>query len=393
MPGPMHGVRVIDFSSSLAGPLAAGMLSEQGAEVIKVERLEGDFARETGTVYEGLSALFHMANRGKRSIALDLAQPEARALALELTATADVVIHNFRPGAAERLGLGYDAVRARNAAVIYVAVSGFGSDGPHARRKAMDGVIQAGSGMADAQRDPRSAEPQLIQQMAADKLTALYAAQAIGAALFARERGAGGQRIDLSMLDAAISFLWPDSAGRAFFPDAAKSLPSSAVGHRQCLRFADGWMFVVILSEADFDRACHIFRIDRSAYEAAATVAGREQHRAIFADFMQQIRVRALDMTVAHAEEQLLNADIGFSVVRSVDQLASDAQVKANGLISETLYPRVGRVRQPRAAALFSATANDIPHTSPELGADGRAIVESLGRSDYDRLRAKGIIG
>src|SRR5262249_29413319 len=187
--GPLNGIKIVDCSIALTGPYAAALLGDQGADVVKVERPGfGDIGRYVGVSVNGLSALAQMCNRGKRSIALDVHRPEGREICRRLAASADVVVQNFRPGIVERLGIGYDDVRAVNDRVVYASLSGFGPTGPYASKGAYDTVIQAYGGFASNQADAQTGEPRFLNQTAADKVTALYAAQAITAALFARER-------------------------------------------------------------------------------------------------------------------------------------------------------------------------------------------------------------
>ena len=207
-PGPLAGIKVIDLLAVVSGPMAAGLLADQGAEVIKVEPRQGDLTRLIGPAKGDISAIFAAINRGKRSIVLDLKQAAACAVLHDLLGDADVVIENFRPGAMARLGFGYEAVAAVNPRIVYLSISGFGQTGPNAQVRVYDPVIQAASGMADAHPNPADGEPQLLQTLVCDKVTALTASQAITAALFARERSGHGQKIELSMLDAAVAFLW-----------------------------------------------------------------------------------------------------------------------------------------------------------------------------------------
>jgi crotonobetainyl-CoA:carnitine CoA-transferase CaiB-like acyl-CoA transferase len=214
MTRPLEGVRILDLSIALTGPYAATLLADQGAAVIKVERPGiGDIGRWVGVSVKGMSALYVMCNRGKRSIAVDIQTPEGLAIVLDLAAQADVVLQNFRPGVMDRLGLGYEAVRKVNPDVVYASLSGFGSRGPYRDRSAYDTVIQAYAGLAMNQADPADGVPVFLRQTAADKITALFASQAITAALFARATGKGGQHVELAMMDAVASFLWADSAG------------------------------------------------------------------------------------------------------------------------------------------------------------------------------------
>jgi crotonobetainyl-CoA:carnitine CoA-transferase CaiB-like acyl-CoA transferase len=240
-PGPLEGIRILDFSIAVTGPLATTLLADQGATVVKIERPGiGDIARWTGVAVNGMTAVFLVCNRGKRSIVLDLQQSEGVDIALRLAAEADVVVQNFRPGVMDRMGLGYDAVRALNPDVVYVSLSGYGSVGPYRDRSAYDTAIQGYAGFATNQAG-EDGVPVFLHQVAADKVTALFASQAITAALFARGCGRGGQHIQLSMADAVVSFLWADSAGNEVLLESDGSMNSSFVAGFQPFRFEDGW--------------------------------------------------------------------------------------------------------------------------------------------------------
>ena len=180
MPGPLAGIRVLDLTSVVSGPLATMFLADQGAEVIKVEPLGGDITRQSRQSVSAsgeFSALFVSTNRGKRSLSLDLKRPEAATIMRKLICRADVLVQNFRPGTMERLGLGEPALRAENPRLIYVSISGVGERGPYAKKRVYDPIIQGLSGFADLQADPETRRPRMIRTIVADKTTAIFAAQ------------------------------------------------------------------------------------------------------------------------------------------------------------------------------------------------------------------------
>src|SRR3954453_2412464 len=218
MPGPLHGYRIVDLTSMISGPYATMILADQGADVIKVENPDGgDHTRAANNRRNGFSASFLNNNRNKRSVALDLKRPAAKQALLRLITTADVFVQNFRPGVAERMGLGEDAVRAAAPRIIYVSISGFGEGGPYAQKPVYDPLIQAVSGLATIQAGSDAERPRLVRTIVPDKLTAVSASQAITAALLARERTGQGQHVRLSMLDAVIAFLWASDMGSQTF--------------------------------------------------------------------------------------------------------------------------------------------------------------------------------
>jgi crotonobetainyl-CoA:carnitine CoA-transferase CaiB-like acyl-CoA transferase len=392
--GPLRGVRVLDCSIALTGPYAVALLADQGADVVKVERPGiGDIARWIGVSVNGLSALFQMCNRGKRSIAVDVHHDEGRELVRLLAGRSDVFVQNFRPGVVERLGLGYDDVRAVNPEIVYVSISGFGPDGPYATKGAYDTVIQAYGGLATSQADPETHEPQFLRQTAADKITALVAAQAITAALFARERGDGGQHLQLSMLDAVVSFLWADAAGNEVLLDADRSQPSSFVASFRPLRFLDGWGIATPTSDADFAGLCRAFGVDGYDDPRVATIAERAQHRDVSRALVDQCYVVARGLTTAAAMARLEAERVPCGVVLSPAELASDPHAQAIGLLEDSEHPTAGRLRQPRHPTRFLRTPARLGGPAPTLGQHTDEVLAELGWSDRDAaLRRDGVV-
>lgn len=393
-PGPLAGIRVLDLSIALTGPYAVALLADQGAEVVKVERPGiGDIARWVGVSVNGMTALFQMCNRGKRSIAVDVQQEAGRDIVRELARDADVVVQNFRPGVVERLGVGYDDVRAVNPSVVYASISGFGPDGPYADKGAYDTVIQAYGGLAANQADPASGEPRFLNQTAADKITALVASQAITAALFARERGAGGQHLHLSMLDAVVSFLWADAAGNEVLRDADGSRNSSFVANFRPFRFRDGWGIATPTSDSDFAGLCRAFDVDGYDDPRVATIGERSQHPELTREFMQRCYATAAGLTTAEAMARLEAQRVPCGVVLSPAELAADPHAQAIGLLEDSEHPRAGRLRQPRHPTRFGATPADLGGAAPLLGEHTDEILASAGLGDrIPGLRAAGVV-
>src|SRR4051812_40971492 len=220
MPGPLHGFRIVDLTSNVAGPLGTMILGDQGADVIKVEAPDGDSTRAGANRRGGFSAGFLNNNRNKRSITLDLKNPAALEAVKRLAAGADVFVQNFRPGVADRIGVGEAAIRAVAPNIVYVSISGFGEKGPYAQAPAYDPVIQGFSGLATVQAGSDRERPRLLRTILPDKLTAITASQAITSALLARERTGEGQHVRLSMLEAVVAFLWAsDMSAQTFVGD------------------------------------------------------------------------------------------------------------------------------------------------------------------------------
>jgi len=393
-PGPLDGVRILDLSIALTGPYAVALLADQGAEVVKVERLDlGDIARWIGVSVEGTSALFQMCNRGKRSIAVDLHTPRGQALVQHLARDVDVVVQNFRPGVIDRLGLGYETVRAQNPGVVYVSISGFGPDGPYATKGAYDTVIQAYGGLAANQADPDSGEPRFLNQTAADKITALVGAQAITAALFARERGAGGQHVQLSMLDAVVSFLWADAAGNEVLLDADGARASSFVANFRPFRFRDGWGIATPTSDSDFSGLCQAFDVDGYDDPRVATIGERMQHRDLTRAIMDRCYAAARQLTTAEAMQRLEDRQVPCGVVLSPAELAADPHVQAIGLLEDSEHPTAGRLRQPRHPARFPGTPARLGGPAPTLGQHTDEVLADAGLAgEVAGLRRDGVV-
>src|SRR5271154_5805015 len=253
MPGPLYGYRIVDLTSNVSGPLATMILADQGADVIKVEPPDGgDATRAGGDGRGGFSASFLNNNRNKRSIVLDLKTPGGVEALMRLVAGADVFVQNFRPGVAERLGVGEDAVRAVSPDIVYVSISGFGEKGPYAAKPAYDPVIQGFSGLATVQAGSDEARPRLLRTILPDKLTAITASQAITAALLARERTGEGQHVRLSMMEAVLFFLWASDMGCQTFIGDEPGRQEAASAFDLIYETADGWITVAVQTNAQW---------------------------------------------------------------------------------------------------------------------------------------------
>jgi crotonobetainyl-CoA:carnitine CoA-transferase CaiB-like acyl-CoA transferase len=393
-PGPLQGVRVLEFAIALTGPYATALMADQGAEVVKVERPGiGDIARWIGVSVNDMSAFFLVCNRGKRSIALDLQQPAGAEIALRLATDADVVIENFRPGVMEKLGLGYEHVRQVNPEVVYASLTGFGSVGPYKHRSAYDTAIQAYGGFATNQADPENGLPVFLRQTAADKVTALYASQAITAALLARANGAGGQHLELSMTDAVVSFLWADSAGNEVLLDSDRSMNSSFVAGFRPMRFEDGWGIVVPTSDADFAGMCRALEVEGYDDPRVATVGERRKHRDVMEPIMDMVYARAANLTQAEATARFETERVPFSMILTPEQLTGDEHAVAIGLFEEDDHHIVGRTRVPRHPTRFRGTPAQLRKQTPGLGEHTDIILEELGMGDaIGELRAEGVV-
>ncbi len=393
MKGPLDGIRVVDLSAMIAGPLATMVLGEQGADVIKVEPPgTGDLLRRIGTSRGGMSAVFNTSNRYKRSLVLNLAEPRGRELLEQLVATADVFIQNFRPGVVERMGIGEPALRRVREDLIYVSISGFGESGPYAQRRVYDSVMQALSGLAALQGDPDTGEPVFVRNVVCDKATALTAAQAITAALFARERGAGGQHVRLAMLDASIAFLWPDGMQNHTYLDGGVTSSMSHAGIVSFRSTSDGYVTISVIQDEEYQNLCRALDLPQLASDPRFTeVRNRMRNARALGDILEAI---TRTKTTAELAAQLEACDVPFAPVNRVEALHRDPQVIENALLVESRHPSAGRMRAPRPVARFAKTIADPGRPAPALGEHTDEVLAGLGvaADETAQLRAKGVV-
>lgn len=394
MPGPLDGVKIVDLSAVIAGPMATGILADQGADVIKVEPLGlGDLCRWLGPNRNGIGAMFAAVNRNKRSIALNLKDERAREVLRDLLKDADVFIQNFRPGAIGRMGFGYDVLKASHPDLIYVSMSGFGQDGPYAKRRVYDPVVQAMSGFADSQADAKTGEPRLIQTIACDKVTAITAAQAITAALFARARGAGGQHLSLTMIDAALAFLWPDAFyNYALLDNTAPPSPEFASFYG-IMATRDGFITTITISDDEFGDCCRALgRPDIAADPRFRDIGSRMANAAALkAAFAEAVAT----FTTAEVRARLEAEDAPHAVVLTRAEVPHDPQIVHNAILTVTDHPAAGRLRETMPPAKFAATPSSLRRHAPLLGEQTDEILAELGRTpgEIAALRAAGAAG
>ncbi|MCP4622341.1 MAG: CoA transferase [bacterium] len=389
--GPLTGIRVVELATALAAPGAARIMADQGADVIKVETPGiGDVLRFIGPNRNGVTAIHQNVNRGKRSIAIDLKSVRGNELVKKLAAGADVFMHNFRPGVAERLGIGYDDMCEVNEKLIYVSVTGFGHEGPYAKKPAWDNVVQAFSGVAQSQADPETGEPTQFYQIFVDKLTAVTASQAITAALFARDRGAGGQHIQLAMADSVVAFLWPDVGAEATFQEKeGMALGTPLTRAAKPLRFANGWAQVAPVNDKEFFGLYRAFGVDVGDDSRLATIESRMQNLELVEALMEKVSAIALDMEVETAIARLEAEDVPCSRVMALAELPQHPQMVANGTFVNTKHPEAGNLCEPRDPARFSKTPSMVGTAAPALGQHTDEILQEIGlASEVALLRA-----
>lgn len=395
--GPLKGIKILDLSAVVSGPLTATLLGDQGASVIKVERLgAGDIQRHVGSKRNEFSGFFHILNRGKKSIALDLSKKSAIEIVYKLAEEVDVVVQNFRPGVVDRLGIGYSQLSAINDKVIYLSISGFGQTGPQANKRAYDPIIQSYSAMASVQGLKRGQGPEQVNQLIIDKLTAYTGSQAITAALYSRSQSGQGQHIELSMLDTAAAFLWPDAgADNILQGDNIDHMPAIG-GSGQLTEFADGWGATMVLSDAEFQGLCRVYDLPEFAIDPRFnTVAKRLLNRSEFlAVFDTQVKQSATKLSLVQAEQRFMEEHVPFAILRELHQLPDDPQFIHNQVFHEAVHPVAGHLREARPAPLFSQTPASVGGPAPTVGQHSEDILNSIGMSDQlDDLVNEGVVG
>ncbi len=376
MAGPLSGIRIIDLSQIVSGPMAATLLADQGADVIKVESPHGDPVRTLGPAKGDLSAMFIAVNRGKRGISIDLKTPGGRSILEKLIKSADVLIDNFRPGTMARLGFDYDRCAALNPRLIYAGITGFGNSGPYANIRVYDPVVQAVSGIAATQIDGEG-RPQLVRTLIADKVTALTMAQAITAALFYRERSREAQRVDVAMLDAAIAFNWPEGMyNHSFVDDPPPAFPEYGALTR-LWRCADGQVAIGMMQDVEFVALMRALgRDDLAGDTRLRSVGGRMR---LQSEWAPQVAAEIARRTRAELMAGFIREGAVGGLVNSIIEVPDDPQVNHNGSIISIDHGDAGAVRGSRPAALFGKSLAEAAGPAPHLGEHGREILAELG--------------
>lgn len=383
MPGPLQGYRIVDLTSMISGPLATMILADQGADVIKVENPDGgDHTRASNNRRNGFSASFVNNNRNKRSVVLDLKQDAAREALLRLVATADVFIQNFRPGVAERMGLGEDALRAVKPDIVYVSISGFGENGPFAGKPVYDPLVQAMSGLATIQGGSDAERPRLVRTIIPDKMTAITASQAITAALLARERTGQGQHVRLSMLEAVVAFLWASDMGSQTF--VGNEFPQQEAASFIDLIYATATDHISVAVQTNKEWTALTRALETPEWledPRFLTPALRQAH---INDRLNMTQDVLMTRPAAEWLARLTEAGVPCAPVLTRSAMIEDPQVRAMGIVVETEHETAGMLRQSRSAARFSETPAEIRFGAPGLGAHTEEILSELGYSSTD---------
>ena len=395
--GPLHGVRVLDLTSMVSGPTTTLMLADQGADVIKVENPKGgDHTRSVSTKRNGLSASFVNNNRNKRSLTLNLKDPRAVEIFKNLARDADIVVQNFRPGVADRIGVGYEALKDINPALIYVSIAGFGDTGPYAQKPVCDPLVQALSGRTTVQGGADEHRPRLVRTILPDKLTGYAASQAVTAALFHRERTGGekegeGQHIKLSMFDTVVSFLWGSDMGAHTF--VGDELPRETAQSFIDLIYEtqQGYISVAVQSNKEWSGLCRAFNKPEWLEDPRfATAALRGKNIDLRLEMTQEV---LLTDTAENWLRRLEAEDVPCAPVLTRTEVIRHEQTLANETVVEINHPVAGRLRQANPAPRFSKSPTSFRLPAPLLGADSHQILGHLGLSDeeIEQLASEGV--
>ena len=378
--GPLEGVKVLDLTSMVSGPMAAMMLADQGAEVIKIEPTHGEQLRHMAAPHNGVNPAFYSCNRGKKSLAIDLKSEEGKEILLKLVKEADVFMQNFRPGAIERMGFGEDALREVNEKLINVSISGFGTKGPYSSSRVYDPVIQALSGATDIQADRETGRPQMFRVIVADKVTALTAAQAVSSALYQRERSNIGQHIELSMLESVLAFFWPEGMAGLVYKEKEMDVRKLQGTQDLIYKAKDGYITAGAVSDAEWQGMCNALeRQDLIEDERFATSAARVSNSGERKDLTgKEISKWNSEEILARFQEQ----GVPCAPLLSRMELMSHEQILANESILVSDVDGFGEVRQARPAARFNETPSEISRPAPRLGEHGNEILTELGYSN-----------
>jgi crotonobetainyl-CoA:carnitine CoA-transferase CaiB-like acyl-CoA transferase len=387
--GPLAGYRIVDLTMNMSGPLATMVLADQGADVIKVEPPGGEVIRRVGMGRGGTSSYFSNLNRSKRSIVIDLQNPRGHELLLRLVDGADVFVQNFRRGVAERLGLGAAALRAGRPRLVYASVSGFGESGPFADAPAYDHGVQALSGIAARQADPRGGDPDLVRHGIVDKSTAYTTAQAITAALLARERTGEGATISVSMLDVAINFLWPDGMMNHTCLDEDVTVVPAVAGSFRLSKTADGFVSVVTLTDEQWQGMVTASGV--AVDERALSVEGRMKHGG---ETMRAVKKALGEMSTAEVVERMMANEVPCAPCVGLEDLRTHPQIVASGVIEEIDHPALGRIAQPRPAPRVSGVPDAARTPAPAAGEHTDEILADAGLApaEIEQLRAGSVI-
>lgn len=385
--GPLEGIKVLDLTSMVSGPVAAMMLGDQGADVVKVEPIHGEQLRHLGEPHNGIPATFFSCNRNKKSLAVDLKDEMGKDILWTLISTADVLLQNFRPGAMARMGFSEEKVREKNPRIIYVSISGFGEKGPYSHKRVYDPIIQGLSGATDIQADRKSGRPNMIRIILADKVSALTAAQAVSSALFHRERYGEGQHIKISMLEATIAFFWPEGMSGLTYAENETDVRKTFSSIDLIYETKDGYLTISVISDKEWKGICEALErqeliTDERFKSSLARRRNAEERREVIGEEVSKRSSAEL--------LQILDAnDVPCAPLLDRAELMDHPQIVESETILRESFTGFGEVRQARPAARFQLTESSLRLPAPKLGQHSREILGSLG---YDEAKCDALI-
>ena len=394
-PGAFDGIRVLDLTRALAGPYCTLMLGDHGADVIKVEMPgSGDETREWAPPsVKGISAYYLSINRNKRSVTVDLKNPDGKRVLERLIEKCDVVVENFSPGTLARLGFPDERVRRVNPRAILCHISGFGQDGPGRAWPAYDLIVQGMGGIMSLTGEPGS-DPVMVGVPQADMVAGMFAAFAIAAALHARQRTGEGQVIDATMIGGQVALLSRQAA--RFFADGTVPRPEgnvhASIVPYQTFRASDGHVNVGVANNALFERFCRALDLEELLEDERFTDnPKRVAHRR---DIVPIIERRIRTLTKADVVRRLREANVPVGPINALDEVFADPVVRHLGLVAEVDHPTAGRVRAPGIPVRLSGTPPSVRRHPPELGEHTDEVLRELGytKEEIAALRRDGAV-
>jgi len=381
MSGPLAGVRVIDLTVAVLGPVATQILGDLGAEVIKIEAPEGDMMRSIGPRRNpDMAAYFLNINRNKKSVVLDLKRPKAQAALLRLAATSDVLVHNMRPGAAERCGIAYPAVAAVNPRIVYASASGYRPDGPNRDRAAFDDVIQGESGFAALNKDV-DGSPRYAPMVIGDKICGYVLASMVGMALYAREKTGKGQEVHVPMFDTMAAFNLVDHLWHGVFGEPEKGLgyPRMLTPHRRPYATTDGHVCVLATTDRQWRNLFGALGAPELADDVRFdTIAQRTAHIDELYTWLAGVMSTR---STADWKARLDAADVPNGGVNDLMGVVRDPYLNDAGFFRPLDHPSEGRLTTMPFPVVFSETPSDQNLPPPRLGEHTESILRELGFS------------